>query len=506
MYDYGYSYGYGLIGGNTYNPLINYNWSTTTASGLRYLKDVGSTPTYNASMYFGRGAYLNGVDQTITVPINTTIQTALKRVNGVVTINETSQTLTNYVISGLGVHKDYYLFTRLLTTAEKDSYTNTPELFYAMAQADSTCVLNMPMCETDYYARNMKSYSEGVDLITNGTFDTNFDGWKDSSSAILTVVNGRCRIETPLGDSAGAITQVVSGLTIGKTYAFKYNAESPSLGGGVGVKVSSEGGNWDLYNGQYIEQKTPSDTIVTFVATTTSITIYLYSTGLGAAGQYAYYDNVSIKEVTGIYPITNYTTSVRYNAKNLQYGLQTCKFVRDSLGVIQSASNYLECDGVGYADTGWIPNVVGSWSVEIILKVTTKNDVGLYSYKGIGIHNLCSIKMFNYLNGSLNISIGLDHFNNYGCFSILQEHFVHIVVVNNSNIFTVYLNKVLIGTTTKVNKASTQNKFFIGSVSGYVNTQALNEPMRQFKLHNKELTQEEITANYNSYVAKGLLS
>ena len=49
-----------------YNPLINYDWSTTTTSGLRYLKDVGSTPTYNASMYFGRGAYFNGVDQGIT--------------------------------------------------------------------------------------------------------------------------------------------------------------------------------------------------------------------------------------------------------------------------------------------------------------------------------------------------------------------------------------------------------------------------------------------------------
>lgn len=173
-----------------------------------YSKNIGTSSTPLA-LYFGRGAYLNGVDQTITVPINTTIQTSLKRVNGVVTINETSQTLTNYVISGLGVHKDYYLFTRLLTTAEKDSYINTPELFYAMAQDDSTCVLNMPMCETSSTVRN---YKTGID-----------------------------------------------------------------------------------------------------------------------------------------YPITNYTSSVRDNAKNLQYGLQTCKFVRDSLGVVQSASDYLECNGTGYA-------------------------------------------------------------------------------------------------------------------------------------------------------------
>ena len=37
-----------ILSGNVYNPLINYDWSTTTTSGLRYLKDVGSTPTYNA--------------------------------------------------------------------------------------------------------------------------------------------------------------------------------------------------------------------------------------------------------------------------------------------------------------------------------------------------------------------------------------------------------------------------------------------------------------------------
>ena len=211
-----------------YNPLINYDWSTTTTSGLRYLKDIGSTPTYNAAMYFGRGAYLNGVDQTITVPINTTIQTSLKRVNGIVTINETSQTLTDYVISGLGVHKDYYLFTRLLTTAEKDSYTNTPELFYAMAQADSTCVLNMPMCENSSTTRN---YKTGIDC-----------------------------------------------------------------------------------------------------------------------------------------PITNYTSSVRDNAKNLQYGLQTCKFVRDSLGVIQSASDYLECDGTGYAI---IPSHIDKVNIKMTVNPTS---------------------------------------------------------------------------------------------------------------------------------------
>ena len=309
-------------GNTTYNPLINYDWSTTTASGLRYLKDVGSTPTYNASMYFGRGAYLNGVDQTITVPINTTIQTALKRVNGVVTINETSQTLTNYVISGLGVHKDYYLFTRLLTTAEKDSYTNTPELFYAMAQADSTCVLNMPMCETDGYVRNMKSYIEGNELANsliphgNNILVNNMDG-----TYTLTVV-----------DTATGMAQNINPVTT--PLLIKYTI------------ISSTATSGTLYSWFGSTVTNPIKTISYVIPLIRSSgDVRFDSLNIGAEITFS----LSIKKVTGIYPITNYTTSVRDNAKNLQYGLQTCKFVRDSSGVIQSASDYLECNGIGYA-------------------------------------------------------------------------------------------------------------------------------------------------------------
>lgn len=348
-----------LLSGNVYNPLINYDWSTTTTSGLRYLRDVGSAPACNASMYFGRGAYLNGVDQSITVPTNTTIQTALKRVNGVVTISETSQVLTNYVISGLGVHKDYYLFTRLLTTAEKDSYTTTPEIFYAMAQADSTCVLNMPMCETSITSRN---YKTGID-----------------------------------------------------------------------------------------------------------------------------------------YPITNYTTSVRDNAKNLQYGLQTCKFVRDSLGVIQGASNYLECDGVGYGDTGWIPSKLKDWTIEVILP---KPKVNLY--EGIGVEE-----------GYDSIWIRRDEFGasvRYGNGSVVEiytqynDTYIHISCVLNSSINTVsvFCNSIY-GGVSKDNSVAIVSSFTLGKINKQT-LKNMNNPLRLFKVHNKALTQAEITKNYNSYVAKGLLS
>ena len=309
---------------SAYIPLINYDWSTTTTSGLRYLKDVGSTPTYNASMYFGRGAYLNGVDQSITVPINTIIQTALKRVNGIVTINETSQILTNYVISGLGVHKDYYLFTRLLTTAEKDSYTNTPEAFYAMAQADSTCLLNMPMCETDGYVRNMKSYSEGIELLEQDTTLWLLSGGWSTDGVSLICNSSAYDIAT----IPGRFIYTINDIYYCKIEIFNY------VSGTLQLQAGSSWIDLPKANGLYF---------LVFKATGTEFNLRSKGGFIGSVS------TKNIKQLSGVHAITNYTTSVRDNAKNLQYGLQTCKFVRDSLGMIQTASDYLVCNGTGYA-------------------------------------------------------------------------------------------------------------------------------------------------------------
>ena len=476
MYGFKFGLGYGLIGGNTYNPLINYDWSTTTTSGLRYLKDVGSTPTYNASMYFGRGAYLNGVDQTITVPINTTIQTALKRVNGVITISETSQALTNYVIRGLGVHKDYYLFTRLLTTAEKDSYTNTPEAFYAMAQDDSACVLNMPMCETDGYVRNMKSYSEVQYPITYITSS----GW-NIDNGVCTIVNGSRWSEAARNYS----------LTNGEYYGY---AEILSVTGKVQFDNTINANFGTTVAGILFGKINVVENKLKFVCSDSVSTT-------------ATVKNIKIFTASGIYPITNYTSSVRDNAKNLQYGLQTCKFVRDSLGVIQSASNYLECDGVGYADTGWIPNTASSeeYTVEFITQVDTLGQ-SAYGFRGIGIHNLWHIKQFNLSNGSLSVGIGTNYFTGTGVLTTLQKQYIQVTVVVQATYFTVFLQGVKLADTNRLNKLPNVNKFYLGVPNIKQGIENMTTPIRLFKVHNKELTQEEITANYNSYVAKGLLT
>ena len=481
-----------LSANNTYNPLINYDWSTTTTSGLRYLKDVGSTPTYNASMYFGRGAYLNGVDQTITVPINTTIQTALKRVNGVVTISETSQTLTNYVISGLGVHKDYYLFTRLLTTAEKDSYTNTPELFYAMAQADSTCVLNMPMCETDRYARNMKSYSEG----------DNFSGVTIGSQ---TVGEGNSITQN---NNTFNITNVVS---TGQVY---YPL----------VKFNPYVFNYDLYY-QEIEVKCVTGTLKVGAlegSPTTSINEVL------TAGQSRVYTKISgfdnldgnkgaicldglnypiftatitlrnIRKITaGIYSITNYTASVRNNAKNLQYGLQTCKFVRNSLGVIQSASSYLECDGVGYIKTQWVPTGTDVFTLETVITPALVSKLQAHGNYGTSINE---------------VQIGVTASNLVFASSLNSETVylpytenMHVCIVSDGVQSYYYCNNVLIKTTYN-NSGSTINPFAFGGVNSGTIFNPTYDTLRLFKIHAIAYTSSQVDAAYYALAKKNTIA
>ena len=426
MYDYGYSYGYGLIGGNTYNPLINYDWSTTTTSGLRYLKDVGSTPTYNASMYFGRGAYFNGVDQSIEpitysddniventfcaiVEMNSTegyilssgwsnkCRMAIQKRNTnklrfsvynntkytsfesdvlevgvfnlVCTYDYESDTLKAYrngieliqnsgtnlsvpfglicigsVYSGgvyyKGTLKDLYVFSRTLTQSEITQSYEQPEAFYAMAQADSTCVLNMPMCETDGYVRNMKSYSEGTNLTTNGTFDT-LTGWSLNTNALAGVTNTNNTLNYSNAHGDYAETKQLNKAIVGMYYLVVFDVVSKI---DSTTNVFFQFGRTLLPATGLISSITIGTKIAVVQAThTDGFSISVRTDGIIEI------DNVKTYQLSGAYPITNYTTSVRDNAKNLQYGLQTCKFVRDSLGVIQSASDYLECNGTGYA-------------------------------------------------------------------------------------------------------------------------------------------------------------
>lgn len=258
-----------------YNPLINYDWSTTTTNGLRYLKDVGSTPTYNASMYFGRGAYLNGVDQSIAHDAISSSDIVAYSFCG-----KQMFTSNRYNLWTTGIGIAYYLALNL-------EYKNIPYAF----NSNYNYVLNLTK-------NSIKLYENGVLVLNITTTD---------------ILYGTSKTIGRRGRSYFTASYLKD------FYIFDRNLTE--------IEITQAYEQPELF---YAMAQADSTCLLIMLMCEISSTARNYKTGIN-------------------YPITNYTSSVRDNAKNLRYGLQTCKFVRDSLGVIQSASDYLECDGVGYA-------------------------------------------------------------------------------------------------------------------------------------------------------------
>jgi trimeric autotransporter adhesin len=64
----------------------------------------------------------------------------------------------------------------------------------------------------------------GVELVTNGTFDTDVSGWTGGSEATLSQIDGRLRISEPT--SAGTAYQSFS-TEVGKVYTVTAEASNP---------------------------------------------------------------------------------------------------------------------------------------------------------------------------------------------------------------------------------------------------------------------------------------
>lgn len=424
-----------------YNPLINYDWSTTTTSGLRYLKDVGSTPTYNASMYFGRGAYLNGVDQGVTFD----------------KVSPLSENTILFNISNIGVAYDYPLMA-------SDSYDKY-RIIYSYVSGD-------------YWQLSLDLRQFGGSIVTTGHIlpkNTNCQICIKEIAGVISIYANNEVVKIFNATLNGGSFNQLAFSSLRRQYSkstikdlFIFNRTLTRS------EITQAYEQPELF---YTMAQADNTCVLNMPMCETSSTVRNYKNGTD-------------------YPIINYTTSVRDNAKNLQYGLQTCKFVRNSLGVIQSASDYLECNGTGYADTGWIPSANEKWTIETILPKAKINDI-----EGIGVENTYGVWIRRNRSGLVSTRIGLSYVTYIGN---INDYCLITCTYTNGSMLT-YVNGITAGIT-QVGDISGQT---VGFTLGKVNTQTtknLNNPIRLFKVHNKVLTQAEITANYNSYVAKGLLS
>lgn len=561
----------------TYSPLVNYTWSMTTSNGLRYLKGGGTSQVSDASMYFGRGAYLNGVDQGVAfntfsplsentiifninnigvgsdyplfgsssyanyrimyrytsgdywnlsldlrqfggsivttnyiLPKNTNCQICIKEIAGVISIYSNNEVVKvfNGTLNGGNFNqlafsslrsqygeftfKDVYMFRRALTQAEITQAYEQPEAFYAMAQADSTCVLNMPMCETDGYVRNMKSYNVG----------TNLDGINLSSTisgAGNTIVQD---VNVFNISSVGASKAVYHPLI-----AFPPNTFTSDLYN-IEVEVKCISGTLKVARLECTRSLAVNDILTAGTTKTYSLVAGFEDIG-GRRGSIifdglnypTYTAVVTVKKVekitAGLYPIINYTSSVRDNAKNLQYGLQTCKFVRDSLGVIQSASNYLECDGVGYIKTQWVPKGTDVFTLETVITPALVSKLQTHGNYGTSINEV----QIGVTSSNLVFASSLNSETVY----LPYTENMHVCIVSDGVQSYYYCNNVLIKTTYN-NSGSTVNPFAFGGVNSGTIFNPTYDTLRLFKIHAIAYTSSQVDAAYYALAKKNTIA
>jgi hypothetical protein len=220
----------------------------------------------------------------------------------------------------------------------------------------------------------------------------------------------------------------------------------------------------------------------------------------GSVDTNAVISSFEIIELTGTYQITNFTDAVRDDAINLNTGLQTCFWKRDTLGVPTGSSfNKLECDGVGYAGTSiTLPD--NYYMIEFIAKVNnTSNYQKLCTFtEGVGITN--------YINGAFYIYPRYDD-GDYNCNIHIPStegetgHYI-FEILEKDNVVTAngYKNGILYGTRTYEYTSKTIATIYKMFYEYYGRDD--DTEIRLFKIHTELQDPLEL---YNKAVNKGLL-
>jgi len=145
---------------------------------------------------------------------------------------------------------------------------------------------------SDYSTHNWVNpqLSGAAELVSNGTFTTDTAGWTAYGGATISVDTGRLKIVTPGAASCGASTPITC--VIGKTYSVSIEYTYNNASSLFGISISA--------GGQTLGRKALGTTSGTykasFIATATTMYIVLYLSTGATAGQFSFFDNVSVKE------------------------------------------------------------------------------------------------------------------------------------------------------------------------------------------------------------------
>jgi hypothetical protein len=139
----------------------------------------------------------------------------------------------------------------------------------------------------------------GPELVTNGTFDTDATGWVAGGTASQSVVAGKLRVTA--GATAGGYSKTTIPVQPNKTYLLTANMV-PGTGGRARIGVWYGGGYQHEQN--LDSQAHPSGIIHVLFSSVgaTSLDVMVWPSTYsahGASGDYADFDNISVKELPG---------------------------------------------------------------------------------------------------------------------------------------------------------------------------------------------------------------
>lgn len=224
-------------------------------------------------------------------------------------------------------------------------------------------------------------YALGAELMTNGLFDANINGWVDAGSGQVWV-NGVLR--RVIGGDAGSYTDIPC--IAGATYLFKVDILN-KIGGGTAVANVYVGGG---FSGQAAGMSSSGSAI--FVASTSNIRIYLYTNSDSGAD----FDNVSVRQVSGNY-LTQATAGARPTVSARVNFLKSTESFDDSsawgAASITTANSVVAPNGLLTADTITAAGAIAN--AQILLAPAARLVFSVYAKKLSSSNEACTFGVYN---------------------------------------------------------------------------------------------------------------
>ena len=201
----------------------------------------------------------------------------------------------------------------------------------------------------------------GPELVANGTFENGTNGWISDNSAVISSVGGNLRV-THGGTSNPYARQSIS-TVIGRTYSYSVTVRTTSSSAPTSIRAgTAKGGGQNFISSSLTGARTVTAYFVATSSSTVISLLYLTST----PGDFADFDDVSVKEMPGAH-LTQATTANKPILR-LSSGVYSWQFD----GTNDSFASTLTPGNAGFFCAS--ANVTDSWVLRTLLGAGAGSD------------------------------------------------------------------------------------------------------------------------------------